>query len=98
MNVKNNIKKIFALGASGALVATTLVGAFADLSAYPSPFIGADGTLDATLVVGQNADMIDMLGAVDIAASLQANAYTEVEVADGAAVTVEVAKQLIHIL
>lgn len=88
MNVKNNMKKIFALGASGALVATTLVGAFANLADYPAPFI-VDGALDAAIVVGQNAAIADMLGAVDIAASLQAKAVTEVEVAGSTAVAVE---------
>jgi hypothetical protein len=76
VNVKKSIKKMFALGASGALVATTLAGAMAyDLSDYPMPFV-KDGVYNAQIVIGADAATADVIGAVDIAASLQAAAVT----------------------
>lgn len=76
MNVKNKVKKIFAVAASAALVGTTLVGAMAtDLSDYPAQFI-EDGIFNGAIVVGENAAARDIMGSIDIAASLQAEAVT----------------------
>ncbi len=67
---------MFAVAASAALVGTTLVGAMAsDLSDYPAQFI-EDGILNGAIVVGENAAAQDIMGSIDIAASLQAEAVT----------------------
>jgi len=85
VNVKNNVKKIFAVAAGIALVGVTLAGAMAyDLSSYPAPFV-KDGMADGVIVVGANAATADVLGAIDIAASLQAEAVTGTPV-DGSTV------------
>ena len=87
MNVKNNVRKIVALGASAALVATTFVGALAyDLSSYPAPFI-QNGMFNGAIVVGQMAKTDDMIGALDIAAKLQEKAVTPVAATGSVATT-----------
>ncbi|MGE0792790.1 MAG: S-layer protein [Candidatus Woesearchaeota archaeon] len=89
MNVKNNVKKIIALGASVALVGTTLAGAMAyTLADYPQPFV-MDGQVDGVIVVGHSAAMSDMVGAIDIAASIQASAVTTTSVAASGSVSLE---------
>jgi hypothetical protein len=80
MNVKKTIKKLVALGTGATMVGATLMGAMAsDLSEYPSPFV-KDGVVDSMIVIGANAKPMDTLGAIDIAASLQAAATTPVAV------------------
>lgn len=72
MNVQKTIKKILALGTGVTMVGATILGAAAyDLANYPSPFI-ANGVFDGSIVVGERAAAQDILGAIDIAASLQA--------------------------
>lgn len=86
--MKNKIKKVFAVAASAALVGTTLVGALAyDLSDYPAPFV-EDGVFNGAIVVGANAATSDVLGAIDIAASLQAEAKTGIA-SDAGVISVE---------
>ncbi|MBI4144827.1 hypothetical protein HY493_01315 [Candidatus Woesearchaeota archaeon] len=64
-------KRILALLASAALAS---VPAFAqDLAQYPAPFI-ADGAFDGIIVVGEKAKTSDVVGAIELAASLQAAA------------------------
>lgn len=93
MNVKNNVKKVFAVAAGFALVGVTLAGAMAyDLSNYPAPFV-EDGMASGTIVVGANAATADVLGAIDIAASLQAEAVTGTPVSGGE-ITVEGGEQI----
>ncbi|RME53325.1 hypothetical protein D6783_02360, partial [Candidatus Woesearchaeota archaeon] len=61
------------------MVGMTMAGALAyDLADYPTPFI-TNGVFDGAIVVGEKAATSDVIGAVDIAASLQASATTEVE-------------------
>lgn len=61
-----------AITASLAIAATTMVSALAyDLGDYPEPFV-MDGAFNGAIVVGANAATQDVLGAIDIAASLQA--------------------------
>jgi len=81
MNVKKTIKTIVALGAGAVLVGATILGAVAtaDLGNYPAPFI-TDGAYNAKIVVGANAAPMDVIGAIDIGASLQALAKTEVSI------------------
>ena len=94
MNVKNNIKKISAVLASTALVATTIVGAMAyDLSDYPAPFV-EDGMAMGAIVVGANAATQDVIGAIDIAASLQAESVTSAGAAGATTTVVEGAEEI----
>ena len=89
MNVKKTIKKIVALGAGAVLVGATILGAVAtDLASYPEPFV-QDGAFDAKIVVGANAATQDVVGAIDIAASLQAAAKTEIPMDGMETITVE---------
>ncbi|MBT7440417.1 hypothetical protein HN789_04195, partial [archaeon] len=65
------------------MLGATILGATAatwDLMDYPAPFV-ADGQLDDTvLVVGAAAQTADVLGAIDIAAALQAAAVSQTAV------------------
>ena len=71
MRVRKAIQKIAAFGTGMSLVGATLMGAMAaDLGDYPSPFV-KDGQFDAVIVVGDKAAAEDVVGAVDIGASLQ---------------------------
>ncbi len=89
MNVKKSAKKVFAIAAGLALVGTTVMGALAyDLSNYPAPFV-ENGMATGAIVVGANAATSDVLGAIDIAASLQAAAVTATPIASSSTVAVE---------
>ena len=79
MNVKKAIKKIVALGAGLTMIGATIMGATADLGDYPSPFV-QNGLFSGKIVVGVGASTSDVLGAIDISASLQAAAKTGVDV------------------
>ena len=81
MNVKKTIKKIVAIGAGAALVGATILGAVASLDNYPGNMV-TEGMFNGKIVVGANAATQDVVGAIDIAASLQAAAVTEVAVGD----------------
>ena len=71
MRVRKAIQKIAAFGTGISMVGATLMGAMAaDLGNYPSPFV-KDGQFDAVIVVGDKAAAEDVVGAVDIGASLQ---------------------------
>ena len=72
------MKKIISLGIGLMFAGATICGA-ADLSEYPQPFI-KDGKLNAAIVVGELADPIDIIGAIDIAASLQYEMKQKTEV------------------
>lgn len=65
-----------------------MVGALADLSKYPAPFVDDKGVFNGAIVVGENAATEDVLGAIDIAASLQSEAKKAVSVG-GTEVVVE---------
>src|SRR6056300_625860 len=85
MNMKKAIKKIVALGSGLTMIGATIMGATAlDLSDYPSPFV-QNGVFSGKIVLGDNVDTADVLGALDISASLQAAAKTAVSVAGTAA-------------
>jgi len=71
MNTKNAVKKIAAVLAGTAMLGATVMGAMAiDLSNYPQPFIN-DGIFSGKIIVGATAATQDVVGAIDIAASLQ---------------------------
>jgi len=71
MNVKKAIKRIVALGTGAALMGATVLGAMAaDLNDFPAPFV-KDGQFNAMIVIGEAADTPDVIGAVDIATTLQ---------------------------
>ncbi|NQU98689.1 hypothetical protein HQ533_04430 [Candidatus Woesearchaeota archaeon] len=84
MNVKKAIKKIVALGSGLTMIGATIMGATADLSGYPAPFV-QNGMFSGKIIVGANAATSDVLGAIDISASLQADAKTGVSIAATAA-------------
>lgn len=80
MKVKKAIKRIAALATGATMVAATISGAVAlDLSDYPAPFV-ENGVYNGKIVIGQSgvAQVSDVLGAIDIAASLQAAAKSPV--------------------
>ncbi len=71
MEVKKVLKVATAIAASASFIGATLLGAVAqDLSTYPAPFVN-NGVFDAFIVVGANAQPVDIVGAVDVGASLQ---------------------------
>src|SRR3989338_7247764 len=78
MKTRNVVKRIAALGTGVSMVGATLFGALAayDLSAYPAPLL-LNGRANGIIVVGDDAAASDVVGAVDIAASLQFQAFTE---------------------
>ncbi len=90
MNVKKAIKRIAALAAGTTMVTATIMGASADLGDFPSPFV-ENGVFNGKLVIGQSgvAQVSDVLGAIDIAASLQAASKTPISVS-GSSSTVSV--------
>ncbi|MGV8171692.1 MAG: hypothetical protein ACP5OA_03295 [Candidatus Woesearchaeota archaeon] len=72
--MNKTIKKIVALGMGATMLAGTAAMALAvDLGDYPSPFI-KDSVFVGKIVIGERAAAIDVLGATDIAASLQRDA------------------------
>jgi S-layer protein (TIGR01564 family) len=89
MKFRNTIKKIAALGVGATMLGTTMMGALAaDLSNYPNMFM-QDNKFNAVLVVGSQAAPIDIVGAIDMAYSLQAAATetTDVSIAGTTTVT-----------
>lgn len=69
--MKKVLRKATAIAASASFIGATMLGAVAqDLAQYPAPFV-KDGVFDAFIVVGANAQTEDVIGAVDIGASLQ---------------------------
>ena len=77
MKLRKTMKKIVALGTGVSMLGATLFGATAaDLSNYPEPFV-KDGKFTGSIVVGDSAAAQDVIGAVDIAVSLQQAATTE---------------------
>lgn len=81
MKVKNAIKKIVALGTGAVMLGATVMGAAAaDLGDYPRGTFINDGVLSGKVVVGAAAASQDVIGALDIAASLQRAATTTVPV------------------
>lgn len=76
--LKNIAKKAVAVGSGAIMLGVTAAGAMAlDLAEYPSPFI-SKGQFDGLIVVGEKAASVDILGSIEIAASLQASATTPV--------------------
>ncbi|MBD3248899.1 hypothetical protein GF336_02530 [Candidatus Woesearchaeota archaeon] len=84
------IKKIMALTTGATMLGATLMGAMAaDLADYPSPLFIEDNAFNGAIVVGDDAKSEDVVGAIDIATSLQ---YVTAAAADGTtgdSVTVE---------
>ena len=73
------LRKLAAAGALSTLMALSTVGAAADLSDYPQPFVSTAGAADFLIVVGsQGTDAAglasDVAAAVDVAASLGSRA------------------------
>lgn len=91
MNIAKTVKKIAALVAGTTMLGATIMGATAlDLSNYPAPFV-TNGVWDGKIIVGAKAATSDVVGAIDLAAALQADATTTSEVnVPGAAGTASV--------
>ena len=88
MKLRQTIKKIVALAAGTTILGTTLMAASAaNLANYPSPFV-KNGVFDGLIVVGEKAATADVIGAVDIAAGLQAEAYSMTDVSCEGGITV----------
>lgn len=80
MNMRKTVKKIAALVAGATMVGATIMGAMAlDLSNYPAPFV-TNGVFNGKIVIGSKAATSDVVGAIDVAASLQAAATTTTQV------------------
>ncbi len=81
MKIRQTVKKAVALGTGALMLGATILGASAaNLSDYPTVFV-KDGKLTGTkIVVGAGAQPIDIVGAIDIAADLQAHAVTQTAV------------------
>jgi len=76
MKVRNVVRRLGAVAATGAMVGATAMGALAaDLSNYPTMFV-TDGTFNGFLVVGENAASVDNLAMTDIAAGMKVSAGT----------------------
>lgn len=87
MRIRQTIKKAVALGTGALMLGATILGASAaNLSDYPSAFVSA-GKVTAKIVVGEKAQVIDVVGAIDIAADLQAAAVTKTPIAGSSSTT-----------
>ncbi|MBW2977430.1 S-layer protein [Candidatus Woesearchaeota archaeon] len=74
-------KKIVALATGTLMVGATILGAMAaDLADYPKPLFIEDGKFNGAIVVGDRAAAEDVVGAIDIATSLQFSSTTSVTV------------------
>ncbi|MCF7866282.1 S-layer protein [Candidatus Woesearchaeota archaeon] len=83
MNVKQTVKKMTAVAAGAVMLGATIAGAMAlSLADYPAPLV-QDGVFNGKIVVGQKAATSDVLGAIDISASLQAESKTDAGVSGG---------------
>lgn len=69
MKVKRSLKKIGAIAGSTLIVGMTM-GSAASLAEFPQPFVKQDGTVASTIVVGSQGKVADVVGAIDIAASV----------------------------
>jgi hypothetical protein len=79
MKVKNSIKKVGAVAGSALMVGLTM-GSAAMLSDYPQPFVDDDGNVASQIVVGSQGKVADVVGAVNVAASLgQSTVQTETQ-------------------
>ncbi|MBR9676753.1 hypothetical protein GOV04_01310 [Candidatus Woesearchaeota archaeon] len=88
MQLKKIAKGIATVVSAVSMLGATVMGAMAaDLANYPAPFV-ADGNFDALLVVGNSAAAEDIVGAIDIATSLQFETKQPIAVGGAAAVSV----------
>ena len=88
MQIGKTVRRIAAAGTAALMLGATLGGALAanTLAGYPTPFIKS-GVLDNTVfVVGKTAATSDVMGAIDLAAALQAEAVSKQTVSTGTSV------------
>ncbi len=84
------IKKIMALTTGATMLGATLMGAMAaDLADYPSPLFIEDNAFNGAIVVGDDAKSEDVVGAIDIATSLQYVTAATADTTTSDSVTVE---------
>lgn len=80
MKVRNIVRKAASVVAGSTMVGATLMGALAaNLADYPGNMI-EDGLFNGKIVVGERAATADVIGSIDIAASLQASSTVEVPI------------------
>jgi hypothetical protein len=72
LRLGKTVKRILALGTGAAFMGATILGATAavDLSQFPQPFV-QDGKFNAVMVYGDSAAAADVVGATELAMSLQ---------------------------
>ncbi len=81
------MKKAVAIGGSTAMAALTVASAMAlNLNEYPAPFVN-NGQANVKIVVGENADTADLVGAIDVASSLQRASARSVSSGGGSTTT-----------
>jgi hypothetical protein len=92
---KGTFRKIVALGTGLTMLGATVFGAAAaaDLSQYPSPLFIQDGKFVGNIVVGKAASTEDVLGAIELAASLQTAAVKVIDSGSSGALTASVDKE-----
>ncbi|HLD19406.1 MAG TPA: S-layer protein [Candidatus Nanoarchaeia archaeon] len=81
MKLRKAVKRILALGTGATMVGATIMSAMgaADLATYPAPFV-ENGLFNAVIIVGESGQTTDVIGAVDIATSLQYSSQTSTTV------------------
>ena len=81
MKLRKAVKRILALGTGATMVGATVMSAMgaADLATYPAPFV-ENGLFNAVIIVGESGQTTDVIGAVDIATSLQYSSQTSTTV------------------
>lgn len=78
MKIRKAVKAMVAVGTGLTMLGATMFSATAaSLSTYPAPFVSS-GKFTGSIVVGEKAATSDVLGAIDIAAAIQAAATTAV--------------------
>ncbi len=93
MKLRTAVKRIMALGTGATMVGATIVGAMgaADLAQYPAPFV-SNGMFNAYIVLGENGQTTDVLGAVEIATSLQVASRTSRTVSGSSGSNVQISQ------
>jgi hypothetical protein len=74
------LKKIVGAGALAVLMAGSSIAFAATLADYPQPYVTSDGASDFLVVVGAAAAPSDVVGAIDVAARLGSETFTNVAV------------------
>lgn len=92
MRLGKTVKRILALGTGAAFMGATILGATAavDLSQFPQPFV-QNGKFNAVMVYGDSAAAADVVGATELAMSLQYASRVKVALPSGSGSSTTVA-------